>query len=59
MNHWPGESRKSDTVEAALARHKEKCALRLARIFNGAEPEMQNDPEVLTEDAKRVLGLER
>jgi hypothetical protein len=54
---WPGESRKTESVEHALRRHKEKAEQRLARIMNGAEPSMKNDPEVLTPDAKRILGV--
>lgn len=57
MMLWPGESRKSESVETAVRRFKEKAELRLARITNGAEPSMKNDPEVLTEDARKVLGL--
>lgn len=52
---WPGESRRTEAVEVALRRHQEKAALRLARIANGAEPTMKNDPEVLTADARREL----
>lgn len=55
--HWPGESRRTEGVEVALRRHKEKATLRLARIMNGAEPTMKNDPEVLTADARRILGI--
>lgn len=52
---WPGESRRTEAVEVAMRRHKEKAQLRLARITNGAEPSMVNDPEVLTADARREL----
>lgn len=55
--HWPGESRRTEAVEVAMRRHKEKAALRLARITNGAEPTMKNDPEILTPDARKVLGI--
>lgn len=57
FEQWPGESRKTESVESAVRRRKEKAELRLARITNGAEPSMINDPEVLTKDARRVLGI--
>jgi hypothetical protein len=36
----------TDAVEIATALHKEQCELRLARIMNGAEPEMRNGTAV-------------
>jgi hypothetical protein len=57
FEQWPGESRKTESVETVLRRSKEKAELRRARIMNGAEPSMINDPEVLTADARRVLGV--
>lgn len=37
-----GESRYTEVVERIKARAKEDAELRLARIFNGAEPDYQN-----------------
>lgn len=37
-----GESRYTDAVEKIKARAKEDAELRLARIFNGKEPDYQN-----------------
>lgn len=36
------ESRVSQAVERAKARHAEECELRLARIMNGKEPGYEN-----------------
>lgn len=57
FEQWPGESRKTESIETAVRRYKEKAELRLARIRNGKEPSMKNDPEVLTADARKVLGV--
>lgn len=49
-----GESRLTDIVEQMKARAAEEAELRLARIFNGAEPDYINGHPKDTEKGRRV-----
>lgn len=44
FNLTPDETFTTDAVEKAAAKRREEAELRLARIFNGAEPSVKNGP---------------